>query len=307
MSFLDHKWISENAPFVAAYWPYLVGVLLAVIVVLIIQLLTSGKSDSDSKKPPTKTTKITSFDKGEHPLSEFQDEVHDEAIAPSLHSADTPHIPYHPERFSEAVMLSRSKAFYEQMDKRRSVRFFSREQVPLEVIENIVKTAGTSPSGAHCEPWTFVVVKDPKLKTQIREIIEQEEYINYDRRMGDKWVTDLKFVRTDHEKPYLEEAPYLILVMKQQYRIGQDGVKYSHYYYEISTAIAAGVLITAIHNAGLVTVTTTPLNAGVALRELLGRPNNEKVMLLLPVGYPADDATVPGVSRKPLNEIMVVK
>lgn len=204
-------------------------------------------------------------------------------------------------------MIAKSKEYYENLNKRRSVRFFSDESVPIEVIENIIKAAGTAPSGAHCEPWTFVVVKDPEVKSQIREIVEQEEYLNYDRRMGDKWVTDLKFIGTSHEKPYLEEAPYLILVMKQQYHIGEDGTKYTHYYYEISTAIAAGFLLTAIHMAGLVSVTTTPLNAGVALRELLGRPANEKVMLLLPVGYPSADATVPGVQRKPLEEIMVVK
>lgn len=189
----------------------------------------------------------------------------------------------------------------------RSVREFSKEPVPIEVIENIIKTAGTSPSGAHSEPWTFVVVKDPKIKSKIRDIVEEEEYHNYDRRMGDKWVHDLKFVKTNHEKPYLEYAPYLIVVMKQQYHVDKDGNKFSHYYYEISTAIAAGILVAAIQMAGLVAVTTTPLNAGVALRELLGRPENEKVMLLLPVGYPADDAKVPDVQRKSLENIMVLK
>ena len=115
------------------------------------------------------------------------------------------------------------------------------------------------------------------------------------------------FIKTDHLKPYLEDAPAIILVMKQQYHTDQNNVKHAHYYFEISTAIAAGILITAIHMAGLVTVTTTPLNAGVALRELLGRPNNEKVMLLLPVGYPATDATVPDIGRKPLEDILVFK
>ena len=159
--------------------------------------------------------------------------------------------------------------------------------------------------GAHTEPWTFVIVQDPKIKSQIRDIIEKEEYINYDRRMGDKWVQALKFINTDHEKPYLEEAPYLIVVLKQPYRITPDG-KHVHYYYEISTAISTGILIAAIQNAGLVSVTTTPMNAGGKIRELLGRPEHEKVMLLLPVGYPADNATVPAVARKPLDDIMVV-
>ncbi len=300
------QWLTEYAPLLVAYWPIITAVLLLLLSVLAYQKLfpTGNKS---VKSPTTKISGTRDVDKSEHPLAEFEDERPDEAIAPPLHSADTPHVPYCPERLSESEMLSRSEAFYRKMNGRRSVRNFSTDPIPLGVIENIVKTAGTSPSGAHCEPWTFVVVKDTKIKAQIREIIEQEEYLNYDRRMGDKWVNDLQFINTDHEKPYLEDAPYLIIVMKQQYRIGETGVKYSHYYYEISTAVAAGFLITAIHNAGLVTVTTTPLNSGGALRELLGRPANEKVMLLLPVGYPAKDAMVPGVTRKPLEEIIALK
>ncbi|XP_064396680.1 iodotyrosine deiodinase-like [Halichondria panicea] len=298
-------WIAENAPLLAAYLPLITALLVIVVTLLGVQRLLVILTRTTGSTPPAKNT--TRFDKGEHPLSEFDEELPDESTAPPLHSADTLHIPYCPERLSEAEMLSRSKAYYEEMNKRRSVREFSTDPVPLEVIENIVRMAGTSPSGAHCEPWTFVVVKDSKIKSQIREIVEQEEYTNYDRRMGDKWVSDLKFLNTDHDKQYLEEAPYLIIVMKQQYHLGDNGVRYSHYYYEISTAIAAGFLLTAIHNAGLVTVTTTPLNAGGALRDLLGRPANEKVMLLLPVGYPAGDAKVPGVTRKPLEEIMALK
>ncbi len=299
-------WLTENAPFLVTYWPVITALLLLALSVLVYQkLFSTDKSVKSSSS--SKNTKNTSVDKSEHPLAEFEDERPDEAMAPPLHSADTPHIPYCPKRLSESEMLACSEAFYREMNGRRSVREFSTDPVPLSVIKNIVKTAGTSPSGAHCEPWTFVVVKDSRIKIQIREIVEQEEYLNYDRRMGDKWVSDLKFVNTNHEKPYLEEAPYLIIVMKQQYRVGENGVKYSHYYYEISTAIAAGFLITAIHKAGLVTVTTTPLNSGGALRELLGRPVNEKVMLLLPVGYPAKDAKVPGITRKPLEEIMVLK
>jgi len=161
--------------------------------------------------------------------------------------------------------------------------------------------------GAHTEPWTFAVVQDAEIKSKIREIVEKEEYVNYDRRMGDKWVQELQFVNTNYEKPYLEEAPYLIVVLKQPFRIGPDGTKHVHYYYEISTAISTGILLAAIQNVGLVTVTTTPMNAGVAIRELLGRPEHEKVMLLLPVGYPAADATVPSIERKLLNDIMVLK
>ena len=167
--------------------------------------------------------------------------------------------------------------------------------------------SGTSPSGAHSEPWTFVVVENKTTKSKICEIVEQEEYINYDRRMGDKWVQDLQFAQTTHEKSYLDDAPYLIIVFKQPYSASKDGRRQPHYYYEISTAIACGFLVMAIHNAGLVTVTTTPMNAGGAIRELLGRPESEKVMLLLPIGYPAEGAEVPDIARKPLDDILVWK
>lgn len=290
----------ELAPFITAYWPF---ILLVVVLLVTVSCVMPRPSPKNAKKP----TNITSQERGEHPLAEFEEEKRDPSSAPPLHAEDTPHIPYKIQRLSEDEMIKNSREYYETLNKRRSVRFFSDEPVPMEVIENVVMAAGTSPSGAHSEPWTFVVVKDPKIKSQVREIVEQEEYLNYDRRMGDKWVKDLKFINTSHEKSYLEDAPYLILVMKQQYHIGEDGTKFTHYYYEISTAIAAGFLLTAIHMAGLVTVTTTPLNAGVALRELLGRPENEKVMLLLPVGYPQEDATVPDVGRKSLEQIMVVK
>ena len=145
------------------------------------------------------------------------------------------------------------------------------------------------------------------MKTKIREIVEQEEYINYDRRMGEKWLQDLQFVGTSHEKPYLDEAPCLIIAFKQPYSVTSSGHRQPHYYFEVSTAIACGFLVMAIHYAGLVTVTTTPMNAGGQIRELLGRPENEKVMLLLPVGYPVDDVTVPGVTRKPLEKILIWK
>eukprot|EP00731_Ephydatia_muelleri_P029759 Em0021g282a len=311
------NFIAGAAPFLAQYGHYIVIAVLTLLLAVIVAFFLSPETnnpksataatkpapqDDASKVPPTLAT-----DKGEHPLAEFENEKPDPELAPPLHAADTPQIPYDFARVSEKDMIARSETFYQQMNKRRSIRHFSTDPVPLEVINNIIKTAGTSPSGAHSEPWTFVVVRDPQLKAKVRDIVEQEEYTNYDRRMGDKWVNDLKFVRTTHEKPYLEDAPYIILVFKQAYHIGPDGHKYIHYYYEMSTAIACGILVAAIHNAGLVTVTTTPLNAGSALRSLLGRPDNEKAMLLLPVGYPSRDATVPAVSRKPLNDIMVLK
>ncbi|XP_015671407.1 iodotyrosine deiodinase 1 [Protobothrops mucrosquamatus] len=216
------------------------------------------------------------------------------------------HIPFSTERYSEEDMVKRSKDFYELLKKRRSVRFISDEPVPREVIDNVIKAAGTSPSGAHTEPWTFVVVNNKEVKHKIREIIEEEEEMNYMKRMGDRWVNDLKRLRTNWIKEYLDRAPYLILIFKQVYGILPDGKKKTHYYNEISVSIACGILLAALQNVGLVTVTTTPLNCGPRLRVLLERPANEKLLLLLPVGYPSKDATVPNLSRKPLNNIMVV-
>ena len=302
------EYLHSQAPFIAANWPVAVILGTLLVGVFVAFLCTSPKkSPSNNNSTSTKQDRQKPKEKGEDPMAEFEDSKPDtDLTAPPLHSADTPHIPYLFERKSEAEMRERAAEFYQAMNTRRSIREFSTDPVPIEVIRNVIRTAGTSPSGAHSEPWTFVVVQDPAVKSKIREIIEQEEYLNYDHRMGDKWVNDLKFIGTTNDKPYLEEAPYIIIVFKQQYHVGDNGVRYAHYYYEISTAIATGILVTAIHNAGLVSVVTTPLNAGGSLRELLGRPANEKVMVLLPVGYPADGATVPKVSRKKLDDIMVV-
>jgi len=203
-------------------------------------------------------------------------------------------------------MKKSSRDFYEHVKQRRSVRFFSDKDVPVEIIENVIRAAGTSPSGANQQPWTFAVVKSMDLKQKIKDIVENEEKINYEKRMSRKWVEDLQHIGTDHLKPYLTVAPYIIIVFKQTYRVSEEGKREPHYYFETSTGISCGILITAIHNAGLVTLTSTPMNAGPKLRDLLGRPKNEKVLLLLPVGYPRDDATVPNLTKKPLDEIMKV-
>ncbi|XP_077442635.1 iodotyrosine deiodinase [Stigmatopora argus] len=215
------------------------------------------------------------------------------------------HVPYSPQRHSHEQMLQRSLDFYELMNRRRSVRFISPEPVPLVVVQNVIRAAGTAPSGAHTEPWTFVVVSDPDVKHRIRLIVEEEEEVNYRQRMGDKWVSDLAPLRTNWIKEYLDVAPYLILVFKQTYGILADNKKRTHYYNEISVSIACGLLLAALQNAGLVTVTSTPLNCGPKLRLLLERPLNEKLLMLLPVGYAAEDATVPDLQRKPLPDIMV--
>ncbi|XP_051947471.1 iodotyrosine deiodinase-like [Xyrauchen texanus] len=215
------------------------------------------------------------------------------------------HVSYSPLRYAAAEMLKRSEKFYSLMNLRRSVRFISPEPVPKEVIDNVIRTAGTAPSGAHTEPWTFVVVSDVDLKHKIREIVEEEEEINYKQRMGDNWVHDLKRLRTNWVKEYLDIAPYLILIFKQTYGVLPNGKKKTHYYNEISVSISCGILLAALQNVGLVTVTTTPLNCGPQLRSLLQRPANEKLLMLLPVGYPASDAKVPDLKRKDLNDIMV--
>ncbi|CAK9811266.1 Iodotyrosine deiodinase 1 [Anthophora plagiata] len=237
---------------------------------------------------------------------------------------DLEHISYEFKRFSEVELLCRASEFYKIVAARRTIRFFSPDPVPKEVIHEIIKAAGTisccyihktfytsesvlgtAPSGAHTEPWTFVAVSNKQVKEQIRYIIEKEEEINYKKRMGVKWTTDLLPLRTNWIKEYLTTAPYLVLVFKQTYGILPNGKKKIHYYNEMSTSIACGILITAIQFAGLVTLTSTPLNCGPAIRNLLGRPPNEKLVVLLPVGYPAKDATVPDLQRKSLSDILV--
>ncbi|XP_018567707.1 iodotyrosine deiodinase 1 isoform X2 [Anoplophora glabripennis] len=228
----------------------------------------------------------------------------DEELAPALPS-DLKHIPLQFERMSKDRAVKKSEEFYDLLNKRRTVRHFSKEPVPKEIIYNIIKTAGTAPSGAHTEPWTFAVVSSPEIKRQIRQIIEDEEEINYKKRMGKVWTTDLKPLRTNWVKEYLTDAPYLILVFKQMYSFKEDGTKKLHYYNEQSVSLSCGILLAAIHCAGLVSLTSTPLNCGPALRSLLGRPASEKLTLLLPVGYPAEECLVPDLHRKPLEDIMV--
>ena len=201
-------------------------------------------------------------------------------------------------------VLERSQSFYEFIDKRRSLRFFSDKPIPKKVIENIVMTASSAPSGAHKQPWTFCVVSDPKVKAKIREAAEKEEYISYNGRMSDEWLEDLKPFGTDWKKPFLETAPYLIIIFKKAYDLDDNGEKSKNYYVNESVGIAAGFLISAIHHAGLVTLTHTPSPMNF-LQKLLERPSNERPYLLLPVGYPTDDAVVPVLERKPLEEVSV--
>lgn len=219
--------------------------------------------------------------------------------------ADTPLYPfveYRALHFEPGEMLERSRAFYELMDKRRTVRDFSDKPVPLELIENIIHTAGTAPSGAHKQPWTFCVVRDPDIKRQIREAAEAEEYESYHSRMSAEWLEDLAPLGTDWHKPFLETAPFLIVVFKRLYE-GEE--KRKNYYVSESVGLAAGFLLAAIHQAGLVSLTHTPSPMNF-LQKILNRPDNERPFLLIPVGYPAEKVQVPELYRKPLTDIMLL-
>ncbi|XP_075409999.1 iodotyrosine deiodinase 1 [Tenrec ecaudatus] len=284
----------------------LTPVLVAVVCILIVWIFKNAERNVEkpNREPQARAEARPWVDED---LRDCTDLHEGEEDADEWHESEetVDHIPFCPTRYSKEEMVKRSQDFYALLNQRRSVRFISNEQIPMEVIENVIRTAGTSPSGAHTEPWTFVVVKDPEVKHRIREIIEEEEEINYTRRMGNRWVTDVKKLRTNWIKEYLDTAPVLILIFKQVHGFVETGKKKVHYYNEISVSISCGLLLAALQNAGLVTVTTTPLNCGPRLRVLLSRPTNEKLLMLLPVGYASKEATVPDLKRKPLEQIMV--
>jgi iodotyrosine deiodinase len=216
--------------------------------------------------------------------------------------ADHPYIAYSRPTLTDSELLKRSQAFYESMDSRRSVREFSDKEVPREVIENLIKTASTAPSGAHKQPWTFCVVSNPKIKKQIRIAAEEEELESYESRMSSDWLEDLKPLGTDWRKPFLETAPYLIIVFRRIYEFGAEGKKNNNYYVQESVGLATGFLLAAIHQVGLVSLTHTPSPMGF-LSKTLNRPENEKPFLLIPVGYPADECWVPDLERKGIDDI----
>ncbi len=199
-------------------------------------------------------------------------------------------------------MKRRAAAFRALMLRRRTVRDFSGRPVPREIIEDCLRAAGSAPSGANLQPWHFVVVSDPETKRRIREAAEKEEREFYEHRAPREWLEALAPLGTDEHKPFLEIAPYLIAVFVESYRVMPDGTKSKHYYAQESVGIATGFLIAALHYAGLVTLTHTPSPMRF-LNEILGRPDNERPFLLLVVGYPADEARVPDLKRKPLSEI----
>ena len=201
-------------------------------------------------------------------------------------------------------MIENSRSFLENIIQRRTVRDFSDKPVPIEIIENAIKSASSAPSGANKQPWHFVIVKDPVLKKEIRIAAEKEEKEFYEHRASDDWLEDLNQFGTDWHKPFLEIAPYLIVVFKQSYDLGKRG-KRKNYYVNESVGIASGFLLTALHNAGLATLTHTPSPMGF-LEKILKRPENEKAVLLIPVGYPAENAKVPDLKKKFFQEVATI-
>ncbi len=205
---------------------------------------------------------------------------------------------------TEEEMVQRSKRFLEMIKSRRTVRDFSEKNIPEGIIENAVKVAATAPSGANKQPWHFVIVKDPAVKKKIRVAAEKEEKEFYEHRAPDSWLEDLNQFKTDWHKPFLEVAPALVVVFRQSYRdLGSTRKK--NYYVNESVGIASGFLLAALHNAGLVTLTHTPSPMGF-LEKILKRPKNEKAFLLIPVGYPAENAKVPSLIKKPYNGMTTI-
>jgi nitroreductase len=209
---------------------------------------------------------------------------------------------YRRERLAEDEALERSRAFLELLSTRRSVRRFASDPVPLELVENALRAAGTAPSGANQQPWSFVVVTDDAVKREIREAAEHEERLLYEKRASEEYLAAIEPIGTNASKPHLTEAPVLIAVFEQAWRQEPDGSKRRHYYVRESVGIAVGFLLVALHAAGLSTLTHAPSPMGF-LNTILDRPEGERPFLLIPVGYAADDATVPRLPKKELGEI----
>lgn len=217
-----------------------------------------------------------------------------------------PTIPYTRERMSPDEAIAAARAFLETVRLRRTVREFSGDDVPDEVIALAIEAASLAPSGANMQPWKFVVVRDPAVKREIRIAAEKEERENYGGRMTEEWLRALAPLQTDWHKEFLEIAPALIVVFKEDYGVDAGGRHVTHYYVNESVGIACGFLLAALNAAGVATLTHTPSPMGF-LRDILGRPKNEKAYLLVPVGYPAEDCRVPDIAKKSLDEVMVKK
>ena len=218
-------------------------------------------------------------------------------MSPSLYTSLPDYCEYPAEE-----MQTRARDYYMEMNRRRTIREFSDRPIPRGIIENCIRAAATAPSGANQQPWTFVAISDPAVKSQIREAAEKVEQEFYTGEATKKWVKDLAPLGTHQSKPFLESAPYLIAIFAQRYGLSPDGGKVKHYYVQESVGIATGILVSAIHNAGLVSLTYTPANMSF-LNRILGRPDNEKPFLILVTGYPAREAKLPDIKRKKLVEV----
>ncbi len=224
--------------------------------------------------------------------------------SPELAAAH-PFVEYAVERLPESEMLERARAFRVEAERRRSVRLFSPDPVPRELLEEAVLAASSAPSGAHKQPWTFVATRDPGVKAAIRAAAEEEERVNYlENRMNAEWQEALAPPGTDHHKEFLEVAPWIVVLFEQRYEMRPDGTTRKNYYVKESTGIAAGLFITALHRMGLATLTHTP-SPMAFLRTLLGRPDNERPFVMFPVGYPLDGVRVPDLVRKSLDQVFV--
>jgi iodotyrosine deiodinase len=213
-------------------------------------------------------------------------------------------VAYRPARPAAAESLARAAELRARMDERRTVRQFSPDPVPEQVVRDAIACAATAPSGAHQQPWTFVLVKDPQVRRAIREAAEEEERTSYDGRLGEEWLAALRPLGTDAVKTHLTDAPALVVVFQQRYWLGPDGTKRKHYYVDESVGIAVGMLLSALHLSGLAALVHTPSPMRF-LGEVLGRPENEKAFAVVPVGYPADDCEVPDLVRKTLDQVLV--
>jgi len=214
-----------------------------------------------------------------------------------------PFVPYQQETISDEEILERSKVFYKKVNQRRSVRHFSNQPVSKEVMENIIMAASTAPSGAHKQPWTFCLISNKELKSKLRSLAEEEEKKSYEGRMSEEWLEDLAPLGTDWVKEFIDVAPWIVIIMKRVYEYNEDGSKHNNYYVSESVGLAAGFFLLAVQNAGLVALTHTPSPMNF-ISKALDRPENERPFLLIPVGHPSENAEVPSLTRKSIEEVI---
>lgn len=214
-----------------------------------------------------------------------------------------PFISYSRPFVDEETMIDKSRSFLNWAEERRSVRDFSNRPVPKEVIENLIMTGSTAPSGAHKQPWTFCLISNASLKSKLRALAEEEEKKSYDGRMSEQWLKDLEPLGTDWQKEFIDVAPWIVVIMKRVYEVGENGEKNNNYYVSESVGLAAGFFLMAVHNAGLVALTHTPSPMNF-IAKALNRPENERPFLLIPVGYPSENATIPDIYRKNNDEVI---